>query len=281
MVAMLAVLLAPLSLWALEPPPVSWQTGPRTVSLGQVAELALPAGYAFLDAKDTKTLMEAMGNVPDGSEVGLVTAADESASWFVVFEKQDVGHIRDDDKDKIDADALLESIREGTEEANKVRAARGISGVHVTGWQTPPRYDEKTNNLTWAILGRDDDGGEVVNFNVRLLGRRGYISATLVEDASQIALAQPHLDLLLNSFGYQPGHKYAEFRQGDKIATYGLAALVLGGAGAAAAKTGVFAALGKLIAKAGKAVVLLIVAALAALKRILGAIFGGRSAARV
>jgi len=269
----LALLLTPLGLWAQEPVPLNWQDGPQTVSLGQIADLQLPAGYVFLDAQDTKTLMEQMGNVADGSELGMVTAADEDATWFVIFEQRDVGYVRDDDKDDIDADAILESIREGTEEANKVRAERGISGIHVVGWQTAPRYDETTNNLTWAILGRDDDGGDVVNFNVRLLGRNGYVSATLVDDAAQITLARPHLDHLLGAFSYTSGHKYAEFREGDKIAKYGLAALVVGGAGAAAAKTGLLAALGKLIAKGGKLVIVFVLGVAAAIRKILRAIF--------
>ena len=269
----LALLLAPLGLWAQQPVPLDWQDGPQTVSLGQVAELQLPAGYVFLDAEDTKTLMEQMGNVADGSELGLVSSADENATWFVIFEEREVGYVRDDDKDDIDADAILESIREGTEEANKVRAERGISGIHVVGWQTSPRYDEATNNLTWAILGRDDDGSDVVNFNVRLLGRKGYVSATLVDDATQITLARPHLDLLLGGFNYRTGRKYAEFREGDKIAKYGLAALVVGGAGAAAAKTGLLAAFAKLIAKGGKLVIVFVLGVAAAIRKILKAIF--------
>jgi uncharacterized membrane-anchored protein len=268
-----ALLLAPFTVSAQQLPALDWQDGPRTVSLGQIAELQLPAGYVFLGAADTKTLMEQMGNVADGSELGLVTGADESSTWFVIFEEREVGYVRDDDKDDIDADALLESIREGTEEANKIRAERGIPGIHVVGWQTPPRYDEATNNLTWAILGRDEEGGDVVNFNVRLLGRRGYVSATLVDDATQIAAARPHLDLLLGSFGYRTGHKYAEFREGDKIAQYGLAALVVGGAGAAAAKTGLLGALGKLIAKGGKLIIVVVIAVAAGIRKVLQAIF--------
>ncbi len=275
MVGALALTLTPLALSAQPPVPLNWQEGPQTVSLGSIAELQLETGYIFLGAEDTRTLMEDMGNVTDGSELGLVTTADEDATWFVIFEHRDVGYVRDDDKDDIDAAALLESIREGTEEANKVRAERGISALHVVGWQEAPRYDEATNNLTWAILGRDDDGGDVVNFNVRLLGRRGYVSATLVDDATRIVLARPHLSRLLGSFSYQTGNKYAEFREGDKIAKYGLAALVVGGAGAAAAKTGLLAGLFKLIAKGGKAVILLVVGALAALRKMLGALFGG------
>jgi len=267
----LALVLAPLSLAAQTQP--NWVEGPQTVALGRVAELDLAEGYLFLDAEDAQALLERMGNVPDGSELGLVTSAVEGENWFVIFEHSEVGFVKDDDQDEIDADAILEGIRDATEESNEVRKEMGVSAIHVVGWEEPPSYDPVTNNLTWALLGRDDDGGETVNFNVRLLGRKGYMSVTLVEDAQLIAAARPHLASIVDSFSYTSGHKYAEFRPGDKVAEYGLVALLAGGAGAAAAKTGLFAAFFKVIAKAGKAIVVLLVAAVAAIGRVIRALF--------
>jgi uncharacterized membrane-anchored protein len=255
-------------------PNVNWVPGPAQVDLGKVAQLELADGYVFLNAADARKLLAAVGNVPDGSELGLVAPAAEDQNWFVVFDYNEVGYVRDDEKDEIDAAAILKGIREGTEEANKVRKQKGVPGLHVVGWQQEPYYDAETHNLSWAILAKDDEGDQVVNFNVRLLGRRGYVSATLVDDATTIAAAQPHLDQIVSAFSYKSGSKYAEFRSGDKVAEYGLMALVAGGAGAAAAKTGLLAAFGKLLAKAGKAIVLLVVGAVAAVGRLLKAVFG-------
>jgi len=255
-------------------PKVSWVPGPAQVGLGKVAQLDLAEGYVFLNAADARKLLAAVGNVPDGSELGLVAPAAEDQNWFVVFDYSEVGYVRDDDKDKIDAAGILKGIREGTEEANKVRKRKGVPGLHVLGWQQEPYYDAATHNLSWGIVAKDDEGDEVVNFNVRLLGRRGYVSATLVDDSTKIAAARPHLDQIVSAFTYKSGSRYAEFRPGDKVAEYGLMALVAGGAGAAAAKTGLLAALGKLLAKGGKAIVLLVVAALAAIRKVLRAVFG-------
>jgi uncharacterized membrane-anchored protein len=271
--ALVALLFPVAALAQQQAPKVNWIRGPKTVALGSVAELALPQGYVFLSASDTRTLQEAMGNVPDGREVGLVAPASDDESWFVVFDYNDVGHVKDDEKDKIDAPAILKGIKEGTEEANKVRAQKGVSAIHVVGWQQAPTYDERTHNLTWGILGRDDQGGRVVNFNVRLLGREGYVSATLVDDADKIGAARPHLDRILDAFSYKQGNRYAEFRPGDKLAKYGLAALVAGGAGAVAVKTGLLAGLLKILAKGGKAIVVLVVGAVAAIGRFLRRIF--------
>ena len=45
----------------------------------------------------------------------------------------------------------------------------------------------------------------------------------------------------LNGFEYNQGERYTEFKAGDKLAEYGFAALILGGAAAVASKKGFFA----------------------------------------
>jgi uncharacterized membrane-anchored protein len=238
------------------PDKVAWTSGPATVDLGgSLAEVRLPEELAFAGPEDTRRLLAAMGNTTDGSEVGLVVPKADGESWFIVFEWQPVGFVKDEDKDEIDADALLESIRDGTEAANEARKERGIPGLHVVGWFEPPRYDERTHNLTWAILARNDEGGETVNYNVRVLGREGVMSVTLVEDPKNLAAAKPAVERVLAAFRYKPGKTYAEWVPGDKVAEYGLTALVAAGAGAAAVKLGFFAFLAKLFGKAGKLVV--------------------------
>ena len=51
----------------------------------------------------------------------------EGQDWFVIYRRHDVGLVKDDDKNAIDADAILKGISEGTEEANKERAKNGGS----------------------------------------------------------------------------------------------------------------------------------------------------------
>jgi uncharacterized membrane-anchored protein len=248
---------------------INWTPGPTTVDLGdKVAQLELGQAFLFANAAETRKFLEASGNFPSGNEVGLVTSTAEDESWFVIFEYEDVGYIKDDDKDQIDADAILESYREGTEESNKRRQEKGIPALHITGWFERPHYDQTTHNLVWALQAKDDTGDQVVNHNVRLLGREGYMSVTVVDDPSALARSLPKVKQVLAGFSYKQGKRYAEFRAGDKIAKYGLVALVAGGAGAAAAKLGLFAALGKLLAKGGKLIVVAVIGLLAFLKRL-------------
>ena len=53
----------------------------------------------------------------------------------------------------------------------------------------------------------------------------------------------PTFKELMAGYSFQSGNSYAEFRPGDKVAKYGLAALVVGGAAVGAAKLGLFTGL--------------------------------------
>ncbi|HKY34216.1 MAG TPA: DUF2167 domain-containing protein [Candidatus Polarisedimenticolia bacterium] len=247
-----------------EPDPINWQPGPMTADLGEIAQIAVPAGYVFADAGEARRLLELMGNPTSGIELGVVMpdTPEGQTPWFVFFEFDPVGYVKDDEKEDLDAPALLASIREGNDKANAFRKDRGWSTLDITGWEVPPFYNEQTNNLEWAIRGSSEGDG-VVNYSTRLLGRKGVMSVDLVLSPEQLAAAKPAYQALLPGFSYKSGERYAEFRSGDKIAAYGLTALVAGGAGAMAAKSG-------LLAKFWKVIVAGLVALGAGFKKILG-----------
>jgi uncharacterized membrane-anchored protein len=276
----LALLAAPAKAPAADPPPteerpVDWKRGPGTFDLGErVAQLTLDGALVLAGREDTRRLLAQMDNVPTGRELGLAAPAAEGEDWFVVFEYDPVGLVKDDEAHQIDADALLESIREGTEQANERRKKAGTPGLHVVGWDRPPRYDPATHNLTWALRARSDDGHDVVNHNVRLLGRSGVMSVTLVDSPEGLATSVSKLDALLRGFEFKRGETYAEWRPGDKVAQYGLTALVAAGAGAAAVKMGFFAVIAKFLAKAWKLVALLVVGLFGSLAKLWGRLRG-------
>lgn len=257
---------------------IQWTNGPSHVDLGRdIAQLELPEGFAFAGAEDAKDLLRSMGNRPSGNELGLLIPTTEGQDWFIVFAWQNVGYVKDDEKDDIDADALLESITEATDAANDWRRENGIPTLRVTGWAEAPRYDEGTNNLVWATLAEDEGGGKSTNFNMRYLGRHGLVSATLVESAELLPVSKPLALAALKDFSFKPGSKYAEWQKGDKVAEYGLTALVAAGAGAAAVKLGFFGLLAKFFAKSAKLVIVGGVALLAGLGKLWGAITGRKN----
>lgn len=247
-----------------------WKKGPGKVDIGEHATLALKEGYVFTDGEGTRKILEAMGNPTSGAELGFLTTT--NTEWFVVFRFSDVGYVKDDDKDKLNPDKLLKSIKQGTEESNKIREKMGAAPMKIVGWEYPPKYNEQTHNLEWAIRG-ESEGKPVINYNTRILGREGVMEAKLVIDPEQLTATLPAFQAILKDYSYKPGKTYAEYRKGDKMAKYGLAALVTGGAAAVAIKTGLFSSLLLLFKKGAK----LIILAVAAIGAFIKKLFTGRS----
>jgi uncharacterized membrane-anchored protein len=244
---------------------VQWVKGPGRAEMKDTAEITLAEGYRFANANDTRRILEAFGNLTSGTELGLV--APTSMVWFVVFEFSESGFVKDDDKDKLDADAMLKTIGRGVERSNEERKRRGFPSMKVIGWEQPPHYDTETHNLEWALK-FESEGSLVVNYNTRLLGRRGVMEVQLVVDPDKLSTSLPEFKQLLRGFQFKTGEKYAEYRQGDKLATYGLAALVTGGAVAVAAKTGLLTAAILFFKKFAKLLVVAVLAAAGWIKRL-------------
>ena len=198
----------------------------------------MPAGYQFLDGKTTRALMKASGEPTSGREQGLLMPTNDH--WSVIFEFDDVGYVKDDEKDKLDADKLLAAIREGTARANQERERLGSPPLEIVGWEQPPKYDPVTHNLEWAIRATSS-GRPILNYNTRLLGRKGVMEAVLIIEPDKLPATLPTFQELLAGYSFQSGQNYAEYRSGDKLAKYGLAALIVGGGAVGAAKLGMFA----------------------------------------
>lgn len=118
--------------------------------------------------------------------------------------------------------------------------------MQILGWQQPPFYDPRTNNLTWSIRGSSGDE-TVINHSTRLLGRHGVMNVDLVLSPDQLGNALPTFNNLLTGFSFNSGQRYAEFTKGDKVAQGGLAGLIVGGVGVALVKTGLLQKFWKLI----------------------------------
>jgi len=226
---------------------VTWQKGPTVAQLGINAEVKIPEGYLFANARDTRTIMEENKNPISNRELGLIAPANDT--WFAVFEFDDVGYVKDDEKASLDASAILDSIKKGTEESNKERTRRGWPTMTIIGWETAPRYNEVTHNLEWAFRA-ESEGYPVINHNTRLLGRDGVMEVTLVTDPETLAETLPKFRTMLSGFAFNEGHRYAQFTSGDKTAAYGLTGLIVAGGAAAAVKTGAFKWLWKVLVAA-------------------------------
>lgn len=241
-----------------------WVKGPGNLPVGDIASIKVPKGFRGANAEDTKKLMEMMHNPVSGRELGLI--GDDKLDWFFVFEFEECGYVKDDDKADLDADAMLESIKEGNDHGNEERRRRGWGTIDIIGWEQKPAYDEATQNLAWATRA-SSDGDEIINYNTRRLGRRGVMEITLVCDPELLPKALPEFKKIMNGYSFASGSRYGDFQSGDRIAAYGLTALVTGGVAAVALKTGI-------LQKFGKLIIVAVIAVLAFIKKIFGAIGG-------
>ena len=239
-----------------------WVTAPDEGKIADQATVKLGEGFGFLGEQGTSRFLELNGNPPRSGHFTLVPS---KGGWFAVFHFNADGYVRDDEK--IDADELLKSIKGSDESGNEERKRAGMQAMYTDGWSVPPHYDKATRRLEWGVRLRDEQGHFIVNYTSRLLGRDGVMSAVLVSNPETLEQDRAAFDAALGGFKYNSGKGYTEFKEGDKVAAYGLGALVLGGAAAAAAKTGAGKALLKFlwVAIAGGAA-----AVWAFIKRIMG-----------
>ncbi|YCM42180.1 DUF2167 domain-containing protein [Verrucomicrobiaceae bacterium 227] len=243
----------------------SWQTE----GVGEIsshATIQIPEGYRFLNGRETAEVMEMVGNLPDQYD-GMI--GPEGLEWFVLFQFEDSGYVKDDEKDELDADVMLEALREGEEASNEERKRLGYDTLTTVGWAVEPKFNDSTKNLEWGIILQSSDGGKNVNYLTKLLGRHGIMHTTLVCDNDQLETILPTYQNLITDFEYNSGNTYAEYQEGDKVSNMGLKALVAGGAIFAAAKLGLFAKLMLFFKKGLKVIVIGAIAIGAFLKRII------------
>jgi uncharacterized membrane-anchored protein len=215
-------------------PPPEWQRGPRDVKLEHEIELNLPAGYVYLPPAEAKKALEKNGSFHNDAVLGLLASDKPEEEWFAVLQYEDSGYVKDDEK--LDGDEILSALREGLKDANEERQQRGFKPLSLDGWSEPPRYDAAHHHMAWALIVSDPDG-KSVNFNTRILGRRGYVSLNLVTSPESLPAYKGNASTLLAATHFQQGARYEDFNEKtDKVAEYGLAGLVLAGAGLGAAK---------------------------------------------
>jgi uncharacterized membrane-anchored protein len=221
---------------------LDWKFGPTRGEIGAIASINVPQGSLFLGQADTRRFLELQGNLAVDNNY---TFGPRDLNWFSVFEFGASGYVKDDEK--IDPDELLAILKKSNAQSNEERKRRGLKTIALESWHVAPHYDVQTKRLEWGTRLRDEDGGIIVNYTVRLLGRTGVMSVILVSDPTSLDNDMRAFKAGLTGFEFASGQKYSEFRAGDKVAEYGLAALVVGGAAAAAAKAGLFKYLSKFI----------------------------------
>ncbi len=250
-----------------------YQTGKIAVGKN-LATVDLPDNYAYLAPSEARFVLEDVwGNPADDSVLGLIVPQNFSPmdenSWAIVVNFEKTGYVKDDEAKKINYDQLLKQMQEGTKENNQERKEQGYEPIELIGWATRPHYDKANHSLYWAKeLKFGTNEINTLNYNIRILGRKGVLNLNAVAGMSQLSEIEQVTPQLLKVVQYTKGNRYEDFNSvTDKISENGLAFLIAGGA--AAAKTGLLKSLWLLILGAKK----LIIAGIVALGGVLAKLF--------
>jgi uncharacterized membrane-anchored protein len=243
---------------------------PKDVALADQGTFAVPAPFFFIPKAEGTRLMRAWGNrVDPDSFVGLVASPKDEDQWIAEISFIKEGYVKDDDAKNWSADDLLANIKEGTEAGNEDRRARGFPELEIIDWVEKPAYDGTTHRLVWSLASKQKNqlagGAQTVNYNTYLLGREGYFSLDFITSADRIDAEKATARNLLAHLSFAPGKRYEDVDTStDKIATYGIAALV---GGLAVKKLGLLALAGAFLLKFAKIIGVVAIGGGAAISR--------------
>ncbi|HBF20848.1 MAG TPA: DUF2167 domain-containing protein [Cryomorphaceae bacterium] len=243
------------------------------VDIGEgLATLNVPRGYKYIRPEQADfILVDVWGNPPGQSSLGMVmpeaSGPFDDSSYAIVISYSEEGYVEDDDAEDLDYDDLLEQMQEDTRNWNKERIEMGYPALELVGWASPPFYDRENKKLHWAKeLSFEGEEGNTLNYNIRVLGRKGYLELNFIGGMYLLPQVQKDMNGILASVDFNQGNRYADFNPDmDEVAAYGIGGLI---AGKVLAKVGFFA----LLAKFWKIIALAVVGAFAAVKKF----FGGR-----
>src|SRR6185503_5710704 len=160
-----------------------------------LATINLPATFRYLDPAGSETLLTGIwGNPSSGKKtLGTIVPAGfdpfDSSAWCVVIQYEEDGYVKDDDAEKINYTKMLKEMQEGTKQASDERVKNGYPPIELVGWAAAPRYDRQNHKFYWAKELKFGDSKEenTLNYNLRILGRRGILVLNAVSGMSQFS----------------------------------------------------------------------------------------------
>ena len=212
-----------------------------------IGTLNVPDGFRYLDAAQADYIIHDLWGNPHGQgTLGMIVPENigitDERSWAFIITYDEMGYVQDDDAEEIDYDELLKEIQADAAATNAERIKEGYESIAIVAWAAQPYYDKEKKVLHWAKeikFGESD--GTTLNYNVRILGRKGVLVLNAVASMMELPDVQRNIEPVLASFSYAEGNKYADFNPDvDEVAAWTIGGLV---AGKMLAKAGIFALL--------------------------------------
>ncbi len=251
---------------------MKYETGKITIG---ITNLNVPKGFKFLNNEQSNYVLSTLwGNPPQKDILGVIFPetggpfAEHSYAFVVTFDE--MGYVKDEDADKINYDDLLKQIQKEEVEENVTRKKEGYGSIHMEGWASKPFYDKNNKVLHWAknLQFENQEDGNTLNYEVRILGRKGVLSMNAVALMSDLDVVKKDIDKVLAIPSFTSGNTYKDFdSKTDNIAAWTIGGLV---AGKILLKVGFWGIIAKFFVAAWKFILIGLVAVWGAIKKFFG-----------
>lgn len=199
---------------------IAYQAGVIPLAGGRV-KLTVPVGFKFINAAQSRFILENLwGNMADVDVFGMIVKEDFKVTRLVndysfVISFSDIGYVPDQKDTDLDHAELLSTLKSNMEISNRSRIDHGVNTMTVEGWALVPYYDAYKKALYWAnkiaVNGTDE---EILNYNLRLLGKTGVIKINAVATMDQFPEIKRILPLIITQTRFDEGQKYGDFVKG-------------------------------------------------------------------
>ena len=210
-----------------------YKTGTVTLQNG-MGTINVAPGFKFLDSEEARYVLEDVwGNLKGQAPLGMILPADEKAAiadYAFVVQYEGIGYVKDDDAGDINYDDLLKDMKEDDVKENEERKKAGLSTMHLIGWAEKPYYDNQRKLLYWAKEIKVDGSEEnTLNYDIRILGRKGVLVLTAVSGMSQLDSVNKNKENILKMVSFNNGSRYEDFDSNvDEVAAWTVGGLVAG-----------------------------------------------------
>lgn len=136
---------------------------------------------------------------------------------------EDIGHVNMDDWTE-DVTSQIDDIWESYVEGSKAQSERIGFDVVPLKWVLYPTLNKAAKVMTYGIL-LDFGGSKVINLVSVKFTRKGYVVMEIVTDEQILSAANANYDdvsvYASNTYNPAAGWRYADFKEGDKVAAIG------------------------------------------------------------
>ncbi len=245
-------------------------TDPLTLSRGEIAPI-IEGGY-YLSREDSCHLATTGWgwNRRQCLAIDAMLVAPAGALDSVIIEKPNTdGYVKFDDWNADDRDAQVQAIWDALDKSIAQQGENLGVDIKLEQWLVEPTLDQENNYLYYATR-MNWDGAPQINIKATVFDRRGYVAFVLTPLDGNFApdRVKSAIEEVLSAYTPNAAETYADFAEGDKVASVGVLGVLAGIVGVKYGKA-LAVGLGALLIGLAKKLWFLLLVPLVALKNVI------------